>query len=589
MTITKAELIAAREAVMTIPKEAQTQWSGNEAASAYEARYNGADSPKYWIDSYNKAKEAGDKRSLKQFIEDEFKKYVDATDQYKKDVRAGGGMIDRYTGSAGMVGGVLGALLGGLVGGGKGAAIGGILGALGLYAIQKLGIFDGTEVGEMLKNGVDKIYGDPVTPEEITQVEKAGQDALKQMSDKLKQQAETGEEPSPATDPEMWGETDPTSPDYNAGVAAAAPPLAFGEGVESGDMLPKGPSIQEQRIDQFGADSPDSPMLPKGPSIQAQRAAQVASVQQIAADQYGVDISPEQATAVIDSVMPGADLTPEAVGAYIQAGGLQRPVAPREWDKGPEALPPEAEAALSESPIDEAPVELPAPTTPGVAPVVPTSTAAAALKETPVLEPPVEAPAPPEIAVRPLKTKIPRKPAPEQLVDPNIAATEAAVDAALREPVIDDRPRELKAPVPQKPALAAQLDAEGRAERAAAAKAQERANSVARARENLRLRKSVIGRWRDPVRARYAGVKSAAKDIGEGLMKPVESFGEGLGLSHDLGELAGRKTKEYGKRASIAAGEATEAAKAKAQDFARDTQKFLSEKAKDLRYLFKGE
>jgi hypothetical protein len=99
----------------------------------------------------------------------------------------------------------------------------------------------------------------------------------------------------------------------------------------------------------------------------------------------------------------------------------------------------------------------------------------------------------------------------------------------------------------------------------------------------------VIGRWRDPVRARYAGVKSAAKDIGEGLMKPVESFGEGLGLSHDLGELAGRKTKEYGKRASIAAGEATEAAKAKAQDFARDTQKFLSEKAKDLRYLFKGE
>jgi hypothetical protein len=250
MTITKADLIAAREAVMMIPKEAQTPWSGNEATAAYESEWSGADSPEYWVAKHNKAKEAGDERSLKQFIEDEFKKYVDATDQYKKDVRDGGGMIDRYTGSAGMVGGVLGALLGGLVGGGKGAAIGGILGALGLYAIQKLGIFDGTAVEDFFKNGVDKIFGDAVTPEEIAQVETAKNKSLKTAQDKLKQQAETGEEPSPGIDPETWGNNVESPVDI---------------GPTAG---PSGLSIQQQRINAGEALPPVPPLIPTLPTEQ---------------------------------------------------------------------------------------------------------------------------------------------------------------------------------------------------------------------------------------------------------------------------------------------------------------------------------
>jgi hypothetical protein len=194
MTVTKADLIAAREAVGIITKEAEIEFRmGNKEAAAYEAKWNGADSPEYWRESVRKAKEAqGDSFDLETFMKNKWDEFLTDTEAYKEDIKRGGGMLDRYTASAAGIGGVLGALVGGLAGGEKGAIIGGLVGALGLYAIQKLGIFDGTEVGDFFKTAVDKSLPEPVTPEDITKIEETKNTAFETAKKGLRAQGALG-------------------------------------------------------------------------------------------------------------------------------------------------------------------------------------------------------------------------------------------------------------------------------------------------------------------------------------------------------------------------------------------------------------
>jgi hypothetical protein len=169
MTITKADLIAAREAVDMIPKEALDIFGGDtakqkrakEAHAIFEERQN---SPEYWRNLAQQELAGLDGQDLidgqKAFVQKHSKELVNQVDAYNKlnQGAASGGMLDRYSGSAGALGLGIGALLGGVFGGKSGALIGGLIGGIGLYAMQKLGI-GGDSLQSFFKNAVDRVLG----------------------------------------------------------------------------------------------------------------------------------------------------------------------------------------------------------------------------------------------------------------------------------------------------------------------------------------------------------------------------------------------------------------------------------------------
>jgi hypothetical protein len=548
MSITQADLIAAREAVDMIPKEAQI--FGNEASAAYESRYEGADSPKYWLNRFKKEQQVNPNVTVKEFTEREWAKYLNDTAQYRDDVRAGGGMLDRYSGSAGGIGGVLGAMLGGLVGGAPGAAIGGLIGSLGLYAIQKLGLFEGTAVDEFFKNTVDKVFGNPVTPEDIEKKRIAMDEGMKKATEKLKEQAAGNAEPSPATDAEMWGETDPSNPNYNAGAAAAIPSAAAAQ--------------------TFGPDIPDdAPVeVTQAPEMTtADRLPDPADTAKAGQAQLvNVPISPELQQAGAEARHGTSDSVSED---YMANEGQFSPES-QASDTAPQTFGPDIPADAPTTAAVEAPVT---PTAEPIGPVGPTGEGVAQLRDV-QLDPQKMTPAP---AAMPGQAPA----APVAPAGPKLDA-QAAIEQmdANRDPGLIDVPDE---------ALAEQ-DAK------IAAEQKRRAEDVRRARDQMKRSKSVIGGLRRPATQAKEYGKTVADEVGKGLQKSKAGVQEGAGLVGDVADAAKSTAAAYGQRAKAGVqegaglvGDVAGAAKGKAGEFTMKTKKHLKDLGKDLKYFLRGE
>lgn len=173
MTITVADVRAAREAADGIPKEAA--WNDNligdtaywqQQADALGNQLKTMSSPAYW--QQQAAAEfaaSGLTGSELEAAQREFvkKKGLELTEmigayQDSSEAAASGGMLNRYSGAAGGIGAVLGALLGGVFGGKAGAVAGGLLGGIGMFIAQKLGL-GGEALHEMLNGAVDSVAG----------------------------------------------------------------------------------------------------------------------------------------------------------------------------------------------------------------------------------------------------------------------------------------------------------------------------------------------------------------------------------------------------------------------------------------------
>ncbi len=539
MTFTKADLIAAREATDMISKEAEFPkiFGGDpvkqkQAKAAYELFDERQKSPEYWRVLANEELAGLDGQDLidgqKAFVEKHSKLLIKDVEDYNKlnQGAASGGMLDRYSGSAGALGLGIGALLGGVIGGKSGALIGALIGGIGLYAMQKLGI-GGDALQNFFKTTVDKVLGPQAGRVDKDKMLKDIQSAAKEATG-----APLEEAPSPATDAVAFGETDPSNPNYNAGVSALAP---------AGDFTPT-----------------------------------IASVKQSAMDQFGEELTDGEASEILTGVMPGAEFTPEAVGDWLSKN--RRPVDPLVSAAPP--APADPNTGVTEPPRVEP-----------ITPPLPRGISAATAPAAPVPEV-VEAAQPklsPEEVIQNYKdtqtpTQLPPavKPVPTgNTADDMEAQIEYENQLNVRKELAKTQQEyadRTKDPVETK-----------RLQDAADAR-------VIKAREQMKRSKSAIGQYKPKLKAGQEFTKTTAEGIGEGFEQAGEGIVEAGGVVKDVGKAGLNKVKETtgGAKAvlSEAAGLGKDVADAgvnEAKVYGKQATNWLKDKRKDLKYLLSGD
>ena len=255
MSVTKVDIVAAREAVDMIPKEAAF-WGNPEAgkqAAQDKAELDRLQSPGYWRDMAAErfAGLQGDELAAEQeaFIKEKVKWIVnhplgiDSTYKHNAQAAAEGGMFNRYSASAGGIGAAVGALIGGVFGGKGGAMVGALIGGIGLYAAQKLG-FGGDSLQNFFKSVVDMFLGptaDPIDKDKM----------LKSVSTGAADAAEAADAPVPAVD--------------QTGVPPTPPPLL--DPVEQAQAEAQTAGMRgAPMVDSGTASSPAAPVPPAAPA-----------------------------------------------------------------------------------------------------------------------------------------------------------------------------------------------------------------------------------------------------------------------------------------------------------------------------------
>lgn len=540
MTFTKADLIAAREATAMISKEAEFPniFGGDpekqkRAKAAHEIFEERQKSPEYWRVLANEELAGLDGQDLidgqKAFVQRHSKELINQVDAYNKlnQGAASGGMLDRYSGSAGALGLGIGALLGGVLGGKSGALIGGLIGGIGLYAMQKLGI-GGDSLQNFFKTTVDKVLG--------PQAGRVDKDKMLKNIQSAADEAKGGYLEGPATDATKWGETDPGNPNYNAGVSTAAP---------EGDFTPT-----------------------------------IATVKQSAMDQFGEELTDGEASEILTGIMPGAEFTPEAVGDWLSKN--RRPVDPLVSSAPPAPVVEDPNTGVKEPPRVE-PITPPLPRGgPSVATVPEPATTDAVsdayMSNTGQFSPenlvqPGQQAAAPDADVVPVNQDIQQ--------DPNLDV--GNVDFS------DEQINNQPALVAERKAAADKAANEKKLQDAAIARRH-------KVKEQMKRQKSAIGRWRDPALSLKEGVGATAEGIAGGFERSGEGLVEGAGLAKDVGKAGLSKIKETVGGAKAVAEEGAGLVKDyanvgtnKAREFKSQANKWLGDKAKDIKYLFSGE